>query len=193
MGKGKRYSTRDSLSFAEEIPKKFVKELINEAVALLRSEYDQEICALKTEIVQMKENQSFLSEKYDCVNEDYNKLKKINAEQKAEITALKSESSDLKNTRINEIEKIDNLEQYGRRQNLEIAGVTVQNGEDTNAVVMEVAKLLDVDILPSHISTSHRLPKKISQNGNVTCTPPIIVRFTNRDIRNKVYVNRKQT
>ena len=182
MNKGKRYSTRNSLSFAEEIPKKSVKELIDEAVALLRSEYDQEICALKTEIVQIKESQSFLSEKYDCLNEDYNKLKKINAEQKAEITALKSESSDLKNTRIKEIEKIHNLEQYGRRQNLEIAGVLVQDGEDTNAVVMKVAKLLDVDILPSHISTSHRLPKKIGQNGNVIRTPPIIVRFTNRDI-----------
>ena len=193
MGKGKRYSTRNNLSFAEEIPKKSVKELIDEAVALLRSEYDQEICALKTEIVQIKESQSFLSEKYDCLNEDYNKLKKINAEQKAEITALKSESSDLKNTRIKEIEKIDNLEQYGRRQNLEIAGVPVQDGEDTNAVVVEVAKLLDVDILPSHISTSHRLPKKIGQNGNVIRTPPIIVCFTNRDIRNKLYANRKQT
>ena len=67
MGKGKRYSTRNSLSFAEEIPKKSVKELIDEAVALLRSEYDQEICALKTEIVQIKESQSFLSEKYDCL------------------------------------------------------------------------------------------------------------------------------
>ena len=193
MGKGKRYSTRNSLSFAEEIPKKSVKELIDEAVALLRTEYDQEICALKAEIVQIKESQSFLSEKYDCLNEDYNKLKKINAEQKAEITALKSESSDLKNTSLKEIEKIDNLEQYGRRQNLEIAGIPVQDGEDTNAVVMEVAKLLDVDILPSHISTSHRLPKKIGQNGNVIRTPPIIVRFTNRDIRNKLYANRKQT
>ena len=81
-------------------------------MALLRSEYDQEICALKTEIGQIKESQSFLSEKYDCLNGDYNKLKKINAEQKAEITALKSESSDLKNTSMKEIEKIDNLEQY---------------------------------------------------------------------------------
>ena len=193
MGKGKRYSTRKSLSFAEEIPKKSVKELIDEAVALLRTEYDQEICALKAEIVQIKESQSFLSEKYDCLNEDYNKLKNINAEQKAEITALKSESSDLKNTSLKEIEKIDNLEQYGRRQNLEIAGIPVQDGEDTNAVVMEVAKLLDVDILPSHISTSHRLPKKIGQNGNVIRTPPIIVRFTNRDIRNKLCANRKHT
>ena len=146
-------SIRDRLSFAEKIPKKSGKELIDEAVALLRSEYDQEICALKTEIVQIKESQSFLSEKYDCLNEDYNKRKNINAEQKAEITALKSESSDMKNTSIKEIEKIDNLEQYGRRQNLEIASVPVQDGEDTNAVVMEVAKLLDVDILPSHIST----------------------------------------
>ena len=159
----------------------------------LWSEYDQEICALKTKIAQIKESQSFLSEKYDCLNEDYNKLKKIYAEQKAEITALKSESSDLKKTSIKEIEKIDNLEQYGRRQNLEIAGVPVQDGEDTNAVVMEVAKLVDVDILPNHISTSHRLPKKISQNGNVTCTPPIIVRFTNRDIRNEIYANCKKT
>ena len=130
-----------------------------------------------------------MSEKYNCLNEDYNKLNKINAEQKAEITALKFESSDLKNISIKEIEKIDNLEQYGRRQNLEIAGVPVQDREGTNAV-MEVAKLLDVDILPSHISTSHRSPKKICQNGNLTCSPPIIVRFTNRDIRNKIYANR---
>ena len=143
MGKGERYTTRDSLSLAEEIPKKSVKGLIDEAVALLKSEYDQKICALKTEIVQIKESQSFLSEKYDCLNEDYNMVKKSNAEQKAEITALKSESSDLKNTRIKEIEKIDNLEQYGRRQNLEIACVPDQDGKDTNAVAMEVAKLPD--------------------------------------------------
>ena len=142
---------------------------------------------------EIKESQSYLSEKYDCLNEDYNKLKKINAEQKAEITALKFESSDLKNTSTKEIEKIDNLEQYGHRQNLEIDGVLVQDGEDMNTVIMEVAKLPDVDILPSHISTSHRLPKKISPNGNVTCTPPIIVHFTNQDIRNKIYANRKQT
>ena len=134
-----------------------------------------------------------MCEKYDCLDEDYNKLKKINAEQKAEIIALKFELSDLKNTRIKELEKINNFEQYGRRQNLEIANVPVQDGEDKNVVVMEVAKLLDVDILPSHISTSYRLPKKIGQNGNVTCTPPIIVRFTNRDFRNKIYPNRKQT
>ena len=74
--------------------------------------------------------------KRDCLNEDYNKLKKINAEQKAEITALKSQSSDLKNTSIKELKKIDNLEQYGRQQNLVIAGVSVQNGEDTNTVAI---------------------------------------------------------
>ena len=51
MGKGKRYSTRDSLSFVEEIPKKSVKELIDEAVALLRSEYDQEIWLSRQKLV----------------------------------------------------------------------------------------------------------------------------------------------
>ena len=43
---------------------------------------------------------------------------------------------------------VDGLEQYGRRQNLEIAGTPEENGEDTNAIAIEVAKMLKVDVLP---------------------------------------------
>ena len=59
---------------------------------------------------------------------------------------------------VKEIEKVDALEQYGRRQNLEIVGVPVKDNENTNAIVMEVARLMNVKVEPHHISISHRLP-----------------------------------
>jgi len=50
-----------------------------------------------------------------------------------------------------------------------------------------------VKILPSHISTSHRLPKKANRSGKDPNSPaPIIVRFTSRDVRNKIHANRRR-
>ena len=48
-----------------------------------------------------------------------------------------------------------------------------------------MAKKINVQIKDSDISTSHRLPA--SKNKH----PPIIVRFTNRDIKNKIYYKRR--
>ena len=105
---------------------------------------------------------------------------------------MKSQAADLENQSFKETEKIDGLEQYGRRQNLEIAGVPQQPNENTNSIVIEVAKLLNVVVPPDHISTSHRLPKKPNHSTkDSVCPPSIIVRFTNRDTRNKMFANRK--
>ena len=52
-----------------------------------------------------------------------------------------------------------------------------------------MAKLLDVNLTPEQISTSHHLPDKNCES----LSPPIIARFTNRDVRNEIYANRKAT
>ena len=179
-GKRSRSRTSKSLTQSQEVNSKYVTEKINEAINALKKVYDAEINALKAELVVVKESQSFICEKYDCLKESYDKLLKENEE-------LKSQSKELKNQ--SEVEKLDRLEQYGRRQNLEIVGIPVQDGENTNAIVIEVAKLLDVSLTPEQISTSHRLPAKNPEN----LSPPIIARFTNRDVRNKIYANRKAT
>ena len=64
------------------------------------------------------------------------------------------------------------LEQYGRRQNLEIVGIPVTSNENTNAIVQEIVELLQVTISSKDISTSHRLHSKSKSNP-----PPIIVPF----------------
>ena len=116
---------------------------------------------------------------------------KVNTLQK-EISDLKSQATALKTKKIKDTIKVDELEQYGRRQNLEIVGVPEKEDENTNAIVLEVATMLDVDIMLSHISTSHRLPKKKASSCNNSDFSLIIVRFASRDIRNQIYAYRKK-
>ena len=89
---------------------------------------------------------------------------------------------------------LDNLEQYGRRDNLEIHGIPEMNNESTNEIVKSVAKALNVDLDEIQISTSHRLaqPKRDRQQQSKSYqSPPIIVRFSDRDKRNEIFRKKK--
>ena len=168
-----------------------VNQLVAQAIAVWKKEYQLEIETLRAEVIEIKENQAFICNQYDSLKAEYDKLIEVNTLQK-EISNLKSQAAALKTQEIKESIKVDELEQYGRRQNLEILGVPEKEDENTNAIVLEVAKMLDVDIMSSHISTSHRLPKKKASSRNNSGSFPIIVRFTSRDIRNQIYANRKK-
>ena len=95
--------------------------------------------------------------------------------------------------------KIDENEQYDRRQNLEIAGIPSKTSENTNKIVQEVAKLMNINLSEDQISTSHRLPasqrpnrdNNESKKRQIASSPPIIVQFLSRDVRNSLYFNRK--
>jgi hypothetical protein len=86
--------------------------------------------------------------------------------------------------------KIDcnNSAQYSRRDTLEIAGIPVCKDEDTNDIVCNIGKLVDVDIEDDDISVSHRLPGDKYNNSHV---PAIIVKFVRRDLRDELYKARK--
>ena len=169
-----------------------VNQLVAQAIAVWKKEYQLEIETLRAEVIEIKESQVFICNQYDSLKAEYDKLIEVNTLQKEEISDLKSQAAALKTQEIKDSIKVDELKQYGRRQNLEIVGVPGKENENTNAIVLEVAKMLDVDIMSSHISTSHRLSKKTASSRNNSGSSPIIVRFTSRDIRNQIYVNRKK-
>ena len=169
-----------------------VNQLVAQAIAVWKKEYQLEIETLRAEVIEIKESQAFICNQYDSLKAEYDKLIEVNTLQKEEISNLKSQAAALKTQEIKDSIKVDELEQYGRRQNLEIVEVPEKEDENTNAIVLEVAKMLDVDIMSSHISTSHRLPKKKASSRNNSGSSPIIVRFTSRDIRNQIYANRKK-
>ena len=56
-----------------------------------------------------------------------------------------------------------------------------ENGEeDTDRQIVDLAKVMGVEIAPEDISVSHRLPRR--GQG----VPPVVCRFTRRNIRTKV-------
>ncbi|KAK3705274.1 hypothetical protein QZH41_000069 [Actinostola sp. cb2023] len=87
---------------------------------------------------------------------------------------------------------LNNLEQYSRRDCLEIQGVPMIDEEDTNQIVSKIGELLDIDIELNDISVSHRLGvpnKKRGERRNQD--PGIIVKVVRRDLRDKLYHARK--
>ena len=88
--------------------------------------------------------------------------------------------------------KIDVIEQYRRMRNLDFKGVPVTENENVTNTVIEISKLLGVEITKSDISTAHRLATKHPKNGATSSVPPaIIARFERRDICNEIYNQRK--
>jgi hypothetical protein len=64
------------------------------------------------------------------------------------------------------------------------------NQEDTNDIVLQVEKTIGVDIAPSDISVSHRLPKRAA-HGKSRNNQNIIVKFVRQDIKEKFYHSRR--
>ncbi|CAB4018364.1 Hypothetical predicted protein [Paramuricea clavata] len=101
---------------------------------------------------------SFPSAKYDELND-----KAINME--AGMKKLKDENSvlkrDLANTKGENQDQLkiaqDEIEQYGRRECVEIRGIPLVPDENTNEIVIKLASKLGIDITETDISISHRL------------------------------------
>lgn len=123
-------------------------------------------------------------------------LTKDNLELKDTTTKMREENRDLKLA-------LNNLEQYGRRDCIEIKGVAVQRDECTDALVVGVAKQLGVTITKADISVSHRLKNynsnSIQQNLSSdqdqsqqqnNSPPTIIAKFISRKTRDQLMKNK---
>lgn len=84
--------------------------------------------------------------------------------------------------------KVDELEQYQRRQCLRIFGVEEQEAEDTDKLVMEVGKRIGVDVNIMDIDRSHRIGRRDVGNDRPR---PIIVKFVSYRKRSEVFKNKR--
>ena len=136
---------------------------------------------------------SYLARECDDFLEKISKISSINESLAKEIKSI--ECRQFKSE-----QQLDQLEQYGRRENLEIHGIPVMRNENTNQIIKAVATSINVELNDSQISTSHRLIQSQSSSSNSQQQaknhvnrqpPPIIVRFNNRDKRNEIFRRRK--
>lgn len=108
---------------------------------------------------------------------------------KQEVANLKSALSD-RDEEINMLKeklesRLDEQEQYGRRNNIRIFGIPEQENENTDQIVLDVAKRIQAKVDISLIDRSHRVGRRGEKPR------PVIVKFTSYAARRAVFSVKK--
>ena len=85
---------------------------------------------------------------------------------------------------------LNDLEQYTRRDCLEILGIPLPEDsrlEDTNDMLLQLSQKMDIPLERNDISVSHRI-----RSSRASVDPAIIVKFVRREMRESLYRSRKR-
>ncbi|XP_028414768.1 uncharacterized protein LOC114537858 [Dendronephthya gigantea] len=136
-------------------------------------------------IDKIEESIDFLSSKYDELITKYDSANDLMKDVQEENQCLRKQLHEA----VNNIEmlkaEVNDLEQYSRRDCLEIRGIPMVMGENTNEIVKRIGQEVGVHVSDQDISISHRLRASDGRD------PAIIVKFNRRDVRDKLYRERK--
>jgi DNA gyrase/topoisomerase IV subunit A len=156
-------------------------EFLVKIMEQFKQEVFGEIKSLKNELSELSTTVQFVSDKLDsstklmeAISTELAALKKENGELRNNNARLSSEVEDLK-------ERMRTLEQYTRRNNLEISGIPVTASEDVVAIVQDVGSALGIAVEDSEVSAAHRIPSYRQDR-----TPSIVVQFHHRTTRDSL-------
>ncbi|KAI5754242.1 hypothetical protein M8J77_007044 [Diaphorina citri] len=108
------------------------------------------------------------------------KMKELITEQNVKIKKLEEDNRDL-------AKRLSEMEQYSRRSNIQINNVPIVANESLEKLVCEMGQKIGVPInFKTDIQAAHRIPTASS-----AAIKPIIVKFTNRNLRNSFLVKAK--
>ena len=129
----------------------------------------EEVVVLQTTIQQQQEELTKLKPLVLTLQQELDDARRKTDEQEEEILQL----YDLQ----------DSLEQYTRKNSLEIHGIPENVYSSTEEAVLEVAKALDVEVRPDDIEISHHLKGEVGAK-------PIIVKFVSNKKKAELYKER---
>ena len=171
----------------EEFLPSIKRELKSELEALRTS-----IKTLTARVDGIEKSQSFISEKYESVLKTLKSLNQTTntlGKKDAELTKIADSLAE----RANRVEQavyriecaIDEVQQYSRRDCLEITGIPILPEENPKQLIKEIGTLIDVNVEDVHLAAAHRLP----DTKNVKHR--LIVKFVHRDKREEMYKKRR--
>lgn len=174
----------------------FYVSMSNITVEVLNTILDEKLAPLAERINEINHSIAFINHQYE---EILKKLSIHDEERKELINENKSLRSELlaATKKLNDMAGVlDNLEQYSRRECVEIRGIPLPANEsvkeDTDNIAKQVANLIGVKIESDDISISHRLKTSKSYKGRDKEAPPIIVKFVRRKSKESVYKARRK-
>ena len=139
------------------------------------NQFAEEIISLRSSIESQKRE-------LDATKTELKMVKTVNDRLQKELEDVRAKAEE----REAEIEELydlqDKLEQYTRKQSLEIHGIPESVYSSTEEAVIKVAEALDVEIGPEDIDISHKLHSQGEK--------PIIVKFTSHKAKSRLYKRR---
>ena len=143
--------------------------------------------AIRKEIEDLKSSVTFNGEELKDLKASLKKTKDENKALKISLAALKTRLTATEKELQNQSaeceqlwENLDHLEQYSRKNSLEIHGVPQDAYTSTEQVVIKVAEALNITVEPEEIEISH----KINQGRS------ILVKFCSHKTKAKIYKER---
>ena len=130
-----------------------MERLFDRKLGPLHGKIDGVSCKLDEAITSLK----FLSEMYDELNVKVTTLEKREKELVQENQWLRGEVNKLAKRVTDDELANDELEQYSRRDCIEIRNIPVTKDENANRIVIELADKIGVNIQETDISISHRV------------------------------------
>ena len=146
---------------------------------------------IKEEVSQIIDSQNFLNEEHskqktviENVRKIGDKMMKRDTDREKELQITKEKMKEYQRDLINTQHQLNDLEQYGRRNMVDIKGIPFSPKENTDKIVKKIGALMSVDIDLEDIEISHRTSSLESAS--------IIVKFQSRRKRNEFWLSRKK-
>jgi len=154
------------------------KEFFVKFMEEYRNAVGEDMKGVKADINGIRSSLEFMSSMADenkkimeQVREELKAIKKENGELRAENSSLKSEVYELR-------ERVRSLEQYTRKNNIEISGIPVTPAESVMDIVRDVGKALGVEVPLNQVNAAHRIPSFKKDR-----IPSLVVQFQCRSWR----------
>ena len=168
----------------------------------LENDLNLQVTRLQERTDSLTDSQCYIAAEYDEIKSKFKEIEKNLNLHSNELNDLGLSINSMSVTQTHEVLKLDALEQYGRRDNLELHGIPEQKNEDTNFLIKKFASQPNLKIDDQQISTSHRLPAPpamMEDKTNATLknkteknqqARSITAKFARTDVRNQLYKNR---
>lgn len=154
------------------------KEFMKNIMESFKEEVFSEIRANSAQFVEFKNSLDFFSTKMDEATKSMELLKQQNKEIITENENNKRKVAVL-TKKVDELEtKVRDMEQYSRRENMEINGLPATPGENEAEILKDLGRAIGVEVDASQIVAAHRVP-----TYNRTRAQPLVVRFKSRTLR----------
>ena len=134
---------------------------------------------LKQEILELKSALNANQRETEKLKTQLAKAEKANDTLRNELNHTRTKLNDQIEETNKLDEKYDDLEQYSRKNSLEILGVPEGAYTSTDELVIRIGEAINVEIKPEDIEISHKLKRKNSK--------PVIVKFLSHKVKSLFY------